>query len=266
MTASRVIKKKNAVIAVTANADVLFMPGGQVYGWTRRLANQDQKSTELFAPRHNRGLRPLRPHPVKPLHKTFSTTPARFIRWARGPRVYVAVGSSSHYAKFVDQGTGVYNGGSPWAARILPPFAQGEPSLYEASWVPIGSTGGQVDPVMVKGQRGQHFFDAGLRSGLAIMRVPSYQRPGDPEATEALRTWPTELEGYFGAVPVAAGGTALEARLVQWRRWRDVRYGSHEELGRGAVPGLYWKWSPRRLDSGAVGRADRRKYGRTFGY
>ena len=55
MTASRVIKKKNAVIAVTANADVLFMPGGQVYGWTRRLANQVQKSTELFAPRHNRG-------------------------------------------------------------------------------------------------------------------------------------------------------------------------------------------------------------------
>lgn len=226
MTASKLIKTGNATIAVTANAEILFMPGGQVYGWTRRLGNAVQRGTEAAAPTNKR---PRWGHYGAPLKNTITSATPRFRNPPSGPRVYAAVGSSSAHAAYVDQGTGIFNGGSPWKAKILPPWAEGAPSLYEATWHPPGQTARHN--VMIKGQRPQRFFDAGLQRGFQQMRMRSYQRPGvDPRMGDILRTWPKELENFSGNTPVNA---AFIASLNEWRAWRDFAFDKGRVMGPG---------------------------------
>lgn len=225
MPASKLIRTKGATIAVTANAEVLFMPGGQVYGWTRRLANAVKRGTEAEAPTNKR---PRWGHYGKPLKSTMSSRVFK-PRSGRhsGLRVYAAVGSSAPHAAYVDQGTGVFNGSSPWKAKILPPYAEGSSSLYEHTWHPPGQTANHT--VMIKGQPGQFFFDKGLQRGFQQMRMRSYQRPGlDPRMGDILRTWPRELENFAGNTPA---DVAFMASLTKWRAWRDEAFNAERELG-----------------------------------
>jgi hypothetical protein len=142
--------------------------------------------------------------------------------------VYGAVGSTSNYAAFVDQGTGVYAGNAPYEAKILPPWKRLEPSLYESTWKPGAKT---VDPVMIKGQPGQFFFDKGLKRAFQSMRMRSFQVPGDAQIAKALSELPPGLSNFVGATPSDA---AFKASLDEWRSWRDAAWSRHEQLGRGA--------------------------------
>lgn len=226
MPAAKLIRTKGATIAVTANAEVLFMPGGQVYGWTRRFANAIERGTEAEAPVNKR---PRWSHYGKPLKATITSAQPRFRKARGGARVYAAVGSSAPHAAYVDQGTGVFNGSSPWKAKVLPPWEHGSPSLYEHTWHVPGRLASHA--VMIKGQKGQHFFDKGLARGFQQMRMRSYQRPGvDPRMGDILRTWPRELENFAGNTPADA---AFVASLQEWREWRDEAFDKGRVMGRG---------------------------------
>lgn len=229
MPTSRIFKDHNATIAVTANAEVLFPPGGQVHGWTRRLGNAIQRGAVAEAPTNKR---PRWGHYGKPLKGTMSSQVGR-PRGGRhaGLRVYASVGSSAPHAAYVDQGTGVFNGGSPWKAKILPPYTVGGASLYEHTWRPGGPGTRRVAPVMIKGQPGQFFFDKGLKRGFQQMRMRSYQRPGvDPRMGDILRTWPKALENFAGNTPA---DSAFIGSLTEWRAWRDEAWNAGKGLGRG---------------------------------
>lgn len=216
MTASRLIKKRNATIAVTANADVLFLPGGDVNRWHRRFSTTVRRATARAAPSNKR---PRWMHYGKPLKRSIVASRSRFIRHASGPRLYSAVGSTAPYAKYVDQGTGIFAGRSPWKAKILPPWPSRGRQLYEHTWRPPGSST-TVRPVMIKGQRPQRFFAAGLKRGFQLMGMASHSVPDvDPRIGEVMRTWPRGLENFAGNTPWSA---AFDTQLRIWRQQRDA--------------------------------------------
>lgn len=224
MVLVRRIRKRGANIVVEANAEVLFLPTGDVGRWTNRFSQRVRAFSAQEAPTNKR---PRWGHYGKPLKSTMtaSTTyqPGRL-------RVYSAVGSTSAHSYYVDQGTGVYAGNGPYAAKVLPPWERGSPSLYEHTWRPAGPGTRRVSPVMIKGQKGQGFFDAGLRRGFRSMQMRSYQMPGDARISNVLNSMPTGLENFFGNTP--ANG-AFVASLQEWRRWRDEAFVAGESLGRG---------------------------------
>lgn len=228
------IRRRNATITVESHAEVLFMPGGDVFNWTNRFTGRIRAKTIQRAPGNKR---PRWAHYGKPLRQTIVSARPRF--WSNGrdkQRVYAAVGSTAPYAHFVDQGTGVYNEGSPWEAKILPPWTWEGASLYEATWRPGGPSGRPVAPVMIKGQPGQHFFDKGLADAFRSMRMRSFQLPGEggPRISEALSAIPSVMENKFlgpSATP------AFVSQLNEWRRWRDEAWKNGEGLGRGGGVG-----------------------------
>ncbi len=219
----RRIRKRGANIVVEANAEVLFAPSGDVGRWTNRFSQRVGAFTRAEAPSNKR---PRWSHYGKPLASTItaSTTyqPGRM-------RVYAAIGSGAPHAYYVDQGTGVYAGNSPYEAKVLPPWAQGSPSLYERTWRPGGPGTRRVAPVMIKGQKGQNFFDKGLRRGFQSMRMRSFQVPGDGRIGNVLDAIPTGMLNFKGNTP--ADG-AFRSNLEQWRSWRDAAYQKGDALGR----------------------------------
>jgi len=223
MVLVRRIHKRNANIVVEANAEVLFTPESDVGVWQRRFSARVREAAAAYAPSNKR---PRWGHYGKPLKTTFtaSTTyqPGRM-------RIYSAVGSTSPHAYYVDQGTGIYNGSGPYPAKILPPWHRGSPSLYEATWIPPGSRH-RVQPVMIKGQRGQEFFDKGLRRGFESMRMRSYQVPGEGLIGGVMNAVPTGLTNFLGNTAVNG---AFLASLAEWRSWRDAAYNSGRVLGNG---------------------------------
>lgn len=228
------IRNRGATITVEAHGEVLFMPGGDVHNWTNRFTGRIRAKTIQAAPSNSR---PRWAHYGKPLRSTIVSARPRF--WGNGRdkmRVYAAVGSTAAYAQYVDQGTGVYNGGAPYEAAILPPWQQGSPSLYERTWRPAGPRGRRVRPVMIKGQRGQQFFDKGLAAAFRSMRMRSFQVPGEggPKITDALNSTPSTLENFLGNTPATP---AFVAQLGEWRKWRDEAWGKGEGLGRGSGVG-----------------------------
>lgn len=220
----RRIRNRGANIVVEANGEVLFAPTGDVGRWTNRFSQRVRAFTEQEAPTNKR---PRWGHYGKPLKSTMraSTTyqPGRM-------KVYAAVGSTAPHAYYVDQGTGIYAGNGAYKAKVLPPWTRGDPSLYEASWRPNGPGGKRVKPVYIKGQKGQGFFDAGLKRGFRSMRLRAFQVPGDAKITEALNSIPTGLAGFLGNTPPTAG---FVASLEEWRTWRDAAWVRNESLGRG---------------------------------
>jgi hypothetical protein len=226
----RRIRNRGATITVEANAEVLFMPGGQVHNWTNRFTGRIRAHTISEAPRNKR---PRWSHYGKALHTTIVSARPRF--WGNGrdkQRVYGAVGSTAPYAWYVDQGTGVHNGSMPYKAKILPPWVRGEGSLYEHTWRPTGPGGKRVKPVYIKGQKGQGFFDKGLRRAFQSMRMRSYQIATDPKITDVINSVPTGLDNFKGNTP--ADG-AFIAQLEEWREWRDTAW-SRNTLGRQNRP------------------------------
>jgi hypothetical protein len=227
MVLIKTIHNKGANIVVEAHGEVLFMPGGQVNGWTRRFSNRAQKFAAGYAPVNKR---PRWGHYGKPLKGTFTSSPPRFRNYASGPRVYAAVGSSSPHAYYVDQGTGIYNGSGPYQAKILPPWTPGDSSLYEHTWRPGGGKGSQqVKPVMIKGQKGQGFLDKGLKRAFQSMRMRSFQVPADPRISQAMDAFPAGLENFFGNTPA---NPAFMKSLQQWRAWRDAAWARSQKLNR----------------------------------
>lgn len=236
MPVVRRIRNRGATVTVEAHAEVLFMPGGDVHNWTNRFTGRIRAKTIQAAPTNKR---PRWAHYGKPLKGTIVSARPRF--WGNGRnkmRVYGAVGSAASYAYYVDQGTGIHNGSGPYPAKILPPWEHGAPSLYEATWRPGGPGTRRVQPVMIKGQKGQQFFDKGLRNAFRSMRMRSAQVPGEggPKITDALRSMPTGLEGAILG-PGRQQSPAFIGQLNEWRKWRDEAWAEGKSLGRDRAKG-----------------------------
>lgn len=235
----RRIQRRGANIVVEAHAEVLFTPGAEIPRFTNRLTARMKKFTAEAAPTNKR---PRWGHYGKPLKTTF-TASSTTRRTRGGGRAYGAVGSGASHAYYVDQGTGVFAGSAPYPAKVLPPWQRGSASLYEATWRPapmnvdgVWVPGPTVAPVMIKGQKGQFFFDAGLKRGFQSMRLRSYQLPaeGISGISKAIATFPTGLANFQGNTPADAG---FVASLTEWRAWRDAAWKRGEELGKMHRPG-----------------------------
>jgi hypothetical protein len=216
----RKIHDRDATITVESHAEVLTMPGGQINNWANKFVGQLRARTIKNAPTNKR---PRWAHYGKPLKETIISSRPRF--WGNGrdkQRVYAAVGSTSPYAYYVDQGTGVFGGKGPYPAKILPPKHRGSPTLYEATWKPGGPwSHKRVAPVMIQGQEGQKFFEESLRETMHHMRLSAFHVPGFPEITDALGSAATGLAGFSGNTPADSG---FIASLEQWRGWRDAAW------------------------------------------
>ena len=230
----KVLRDGNATIYVEVNAEVLFMPTGPVGKWSTLFVERLERNTKSFAPRNKR------PHwshygPVS-LKNSISSgidyDPMTL-------QVHGAVGSSVNYATYVDQGTGVFAGGAPYKAKILPPYTRGGASLYEHTWVPShgeeGANGGmanRVRAVWIKGQKPQHFFEKGLARTFTQMRNRAFQVPGDPRISSALASVPASVMGSVLKGTNNGANPAFVADLKMWRAWRDEAWGSSKMLGR----------------------------------
>lgn len=230
------IKHRGATVTVEAHGEVMFMPGGDVHAWTNRFTGRIRAKTIQAAPDNKR---PRWAHYGKPLKQTIVSARPRF--WGNGrdkQRVYAAVGATAPHAYFVDQGTGIFGGNGPYEAKILPPWQPNSGSLYERSWRPGGPGTRRVAPVMIKGQKGQFFFDKGLAGAFRSMRMRSAQLPGDggPRITDALASIPSGLENFSGSGNTSAN-PAFRGQLNEWRKWRDEAWSNREGLGRGGGVG-----------------------------
>lgn len=230
MVLVRRIRSRGANIVVEANGEVLFAPTGDVGRWTNRFSHRVIAGAEQAAPVNKR---PRWGHYGKPLKATIkgSTTyhPSRM-------KVYSAVGSTAPHGYYVDQGTGVYAGNGPYEAKVLPPWQRGSASLYEATWRPTGPGGRKVAKVMIRGQKGQFFLDAGVKRGFQSMRMRSVQLPGEGASrmSAALSSFPEGLANFLGNTVADA---AFRLSLAEWRAWRDEAWDAGEGLGRGGGVG-----------------------------
>jgi hypothetical protein len=227
MPVVRRIRRRGATITVESHAEVLFMPGGSINGWAAKFTGQLRARTIKNAPTN---VRPRWGHYGKPLKQTIVSARPRF--WGNGKdrqRVYAAVGSTAPYAYYVDQGTGIYGGSGPYPAKVLPPWSHGDASLYESTWRPGGPGTRRVEPVMIKGQRPQFFFDKSLRETMHHMRLSAFQVPTSPKITDAMNSVATGLENFLGNTPADSG---FRASLEEWRAWRDEAFSRGEALNR----------------------------------
>lgn len=231
MPLTRVVRSRGANIVVTAYGELLFTPTGDIARWNRSLSNKVRGAAQRGAPVNKR---PRWAHYGKPLKSTMRSSTG--IDTAR-MRVHAAVGSTSPYGYYVDQGTGVYAGRGPYPAKILPPRSQGGSDLYEHTWRPGGGAK-RVNPVLIKGQKGQEFLDAGLQAGFRAMRMPTAVVPGGGSAlvSAALDSFPEGLENFFGNTPVSS---AFVAQLTEWRAWRDDAWKSAREAKSQAAAQRY---------------------------
>lgn len=232
MPTSKVLRKRGATVTVAAYGEVLFTEGQDIPRWTKRFSRKITDSVAAAAPSHNYGKRPLRPHDrgVRLKESFTSTTQADPARM----RVDAAVGSRAPYSAFVDQGTGIYNpeGGSPYEAKVLPPWRQGEGSLYESTWTPGKEP---VAPVMIRGQEGQRFMEKGLNRAFLFMMHRAAQVASEPRVGQAMAFFPENLAlRGTGNTPVDA---AFKANLAEWRSWRDAAFRRGDLLGRGQTTG-----------------------------
>lgn len=232
MTTTRVLRNRGATVTVAAFGEVLFVEGQDIPRWTARFSRTISRFAAQAAPSHNYAVRPLRPHDRGvPLKKSFtSTTQANAARM----RVDAAVGSTAPYSTFVDQGTGIYNpqGGGPYPAKVLPPWREGEGSLYEATWTPGKK---QVAPVMIRGQRGQGFMEEGLNRAFTFMMRRAAQVVTEPRVGQAMAFFPENLAlRGAGNTPNDA---AFRANMEQWRSWRDEAFWRGDQLGKGQTKG-----------------------------
>lgn len=225
MVLVRRIHNRGANIVVEAHGEVLFGPLGPVPGWMGRLTQRVRAATALEAPTNRR---PRWGHYGKPLKTTIKGS-SRPRRGVNKFHLYSAVGSTAPHAYYVDQGTGVYAGNGPYEAKILPPWTRGSPSLYEHTWRPPGSQHA-IGTTTIKGQRGQFFFDKGLKKGFQSMRLRSYQVPGEGVSAMSgvLNSAPSGLANFLGNTVATP---AFRASLEEWRSWRDVAFNDGRMLG-----------------------------------
>lgn len=209
------IHSRGARTTVIADARVLWLPGGQIALWENRLSNKVTRATRLAAPSNSR---PHWMHYGRKLAGQGSFTSKTKLN---GMHITTVLGSKVSHALYVDQGTGIYAGKSPWKAAILPPRERGGSDLYEATWRPHKNSGPQ-GARMIEGQRGQFFFAEGLRAGLMSMRIPSVEVA---DAVVASKTRGGNVQALVNSLglPVDANG-AFKQQLEQWREWRDEAF------------------------------------------
>lgn len=208
---------RGSAVIVNAFGQALFRPGTDVSNWNRRLSNIVTAQTRLAAPSHDYAKRPLRPHPwLKTLKETITSTSRTEITEGGGI-FWTAVGSSAPYAAFVDQGT---NG---QAAKILPPWSPGSPTLYDSAWV-NPATGRPVGPKLVPGQRAREYFAAGLQRGFETMGLRSIEAPG---SGETLTSFPETL-----AAEVTTSDQPYAPSIAEWRRWREDAFWARMDAER----------------------------------
>lgn len=220
MPKTKVVKNGRSTIWVEAHAETLFTNTGDITRWTRIFTNRIEAFTREFAPGNSR---PRWAHYGPRLRSTFD---GAVHPYPYGLSVGAAVGSSADHALYVDQGTGVYAGRSPYRAKILPPWHRGSPSLYESTWRPGNRA--RVRQVWIKGQKGQHFFERGLERAFQSMRMRSFQLPDDPRVTPAQVMAAQKLMGFLGRFQ---SSSAFVGELEQWRAWRDAKWSSGGDLG-----------------------------------
>ena len=217
---TRVLKGRGAKGIVSVNGSVLFAPGTDIDRWRRRFSARLTTAVKRHAP-YGTGPtvkypnRTMRPHPGPHLRDTITSSTGKRIT-KDGGFFYLSTGSTVPYALYVDQGTGIYGGNGPYEATLLPPFEYGEGSLFEKSpWMP---------KVMIKGQKGQEFFEKGLEDAFRSMLRRSYQVPGEgvSQMKSALRGFP---ENLFGSGATNEGTSpGFEARRRMWREWKREAY------------------------------------------
>ena len=236
MPLSRVLKGRGSVTSLTVSGEALFTPNGDLATWKRNFSRNATRATAQLAPENKR---PRWAHYGKPLKSTF-TTETRVN--AASMMIHSTVGSSAPHALFPDQGTGVFAGGSPYEAKILPPWTRGSPPLYEETWRPNNvrvsrwgiKSGGTT--VMIQGQRGQFFFENGLSHAFIKARMASIQIPGTGgnAISSALSAAPDMLPGNSGTTPAPV---AFQAQLNQWREWKDRAWRAGRALDRSGDGG-----------------------------
>lgn len=214
------IRGRGSNLVVVANGELLFTAGGPVGSFTRTFSNRLRAFAAQEAPTNKR---PRWGHYGKPLKSTMRASteydPLSF-------RVHSAVGSTAKHSVHVDQGTGIYNpeGGSAYEASVLPPWRRGSASLYESTWRPT-PTGGRAAPVMIRGQKGQFFFDKALRRAFTAARLAEANLPVPNGAIESASHSLTDFLGNTEA------NAAFRASLEEWRSWRDAYFNAGGLLG-----------------------------------
>lgn len=222
-----VMRKRGATVTVAAFGEVLFHKGGDIDQFNNSLSHYALEAAARYAPSNKR---PRWGHYGAPLKSTMRAhTNIDFVTM----RAAAVVGSRAHYAQFVDQGTGVYAGNGPYEAKILPPWTRGSPTLYEKAWIDaIYPNGGKRKPgaVMIKGQKGQFFFDKALSSAMRKKGLRFVPLPADlPTSGAASGRYVVEnLLGLLGSTPVDG---AFIAQLEEWRSWRDEAFAAKTGLG-----------------------------------
>lgn len=213
----KAVRSRGATTTVEANVEVMFVPTGSISRWERRLSRAVTEATRRAAPRNKR---PHWMHYGKKLSDFGAyTTKTKY----SGTHITSVVGSRVSHALYPDQGTGIYAGKSPWRAKILPPRTEGGSDLYEATWRPRRDSAPQGG-ITVKGQRGQFFFDKGLRNALTSMRLPSVE-VADAVVANKTRGGSTQALVNSLGLPVDPQG-AFQTQLEQWREWRDDAFQS----------------------------------------
>jgi hypothetical protein len=211
------IRKRGSVVVVEAFGQALFAPGTDLSRWKSRFSRTMTTAIRAEAPTHNYGKRPYRPHPGPHLKTTItSTTETKILKG--GGRYYLATGSSSPYALYPDQGTGIHAGHSPYEVKLLPPKVAETPGLYE-SYLRKGR------PLIINGQEAQHYFDKGLTTAFMKMlhRAPQKKIEGVSQMKAALIAFPETLVAQVAANTGA--DPAFTARRALWREWRDKSFG-----------------------------------------
>lgn len=229
------LRGRGAHGVVEIHGEVLFAPGADIPRWQARFQERIYAAAVRAAPTHNYGKRPLRPHPGKPLKASFMKSRPRKRITKGGGFIYAAVGNSANYSAYVDQGTGVFVGNNPWRAKVLPPYSEGSPSLYESTWIPTPG-GRRVAPVFIRGQKGKFFMDEALLRAFQSMKMRSYQVPGEGVSGLVANTLRTAVPAFPGNTDLTDGAGSAAPRLEEWRKWRDEAWGQRERtLGEGSI-------------------------------
>lgn len=220
MPTSKILRKRGTTIYLETYAERLFVPGGPMSNW---LNSVSQKARVYAAEEAPSNKRPRWAHSGKPLKTTMRATTVRGD--ASGLRVHQGVGSTAAHAIYVEMGTGIYAGNSPYPAKLLPPWTQGGPDLYESHWRPYG--GKRLKQVMIKGQRGQGFLQKGQARAFASAGLVLRPSMGGEKVQRAMAAGEIVLTGIEGDNPNRG---LFAAQREEWRRWRDAAWADARQV------------------------------------
>lgn len=220
MPTSKILRKRGTTIYLETYAERLFVPGGPMSNW---LNSVSQKARVYAAEEAPSNKRPRWAHAGKPLKTTMRATTVRGD--ASGLRVHQGVGSTAAHAVYVELGTGVYAGNSPYEAKILPPWTRGGPDLYESHWRPYG--GKRLKQVMIKGQRGQGFLQKGQERAFASAGLHLRPSLGGEKVQRSMTAGEIVLTDIEEDNPNK--GLFIQQR-DEWRQWRDDAWADARQV------------------------------------